>query len=181
MKKMLLIVDPQIDFISGTLPVPGADAAMTRLAEYVMRTRGDYAATVVTTDWHPGDHSSFTANGGPWPRHCVQGESGADVFPPLAAVLPEDAPLLRKGTDAAREEYSIFQNAASARELARLLREGAITHVDVCGIAGDVCVLNTLKDAIRLHPDVRFSVLTEFAPSLDGGVALSTFIQENGL
>ena len=29
---MLLVVDPQLDFISGSLPVPGAAEAMDRLA-----------------------------------------------------------------------------------------------------------------------------------------------------
>ena len=35
MKKLLLIVDPQIDFITGTLPVGGAAEAMDALAKYV--------------------------------------------------------------------------------------------------------------------------------------------------
>ena len=35
MNKMLLIVDPQVDFISGTLPVVGGAEAMDGLAEYV--------------------------------------------------------------------------------------------------------------------------------------------------
>ena len=35
MKKLLLIVDPQIDFITGTLPVAGAAEAMDALAKYV--------------------------------------------------------------------------------------------------------------------------------------------------
>ena len=30
---MLLVVDPQLDFISGSLPVPGAAEAMDRLAQ----------------------------------------------------------------------------------------------------------------------------------------------------
>ena len=34
-KKMLIVVDPQIDFISGSLPVPGAAQAMDELATYI--------------------------------------------------------------------------------------------------------------------------------------------------
>ena len=40
MKKMLLVVDPQIDFINGSLPVAGAAEAMDALAEYV-KTSGE--------------------------------------------------------------------------------------------------------------------------------------------
>ena len=40
-KKMLLVVDPQIDFVSGSLPVPGAAEAVIALAHYIITT-GSY-------------------------------------------------------------------------------------------------------------------------------------------
>ena len=64
MNKLLLIVDPQIDFITGSLPVPGAADAMDKLAEYININDGSYIYKVVTTDWHPYFHCSFIANGG---------------------------------------------------------------------------------------------------------------------
>ena len=33
--KLLLIVDPQIDFITGTLPVPNAQEKMSALADFI--------------------------------------------------------------------------------------------------------------------------------------------------
>jgi len=42
MKKLLLIVDPQIDFITGTLPVAGAAEAMDALATYVKEQGNEY-------------------------------------------------------------------------------------------------------------------------------------------
>ena len=80
MKKMLLIVDPQVDFITGTLPVPGAAKAMDALAEYVRAHGEDYSVKVVTSDWHPYHHSSFVPEGGQWPRHCVQHSAGAALW-----------------------------------------------------------------------------------------------------
>ena len=53
-------------------------------------------------------------------------------------------------------------------------------QVDVCGIAGDICVLNTLKDGIALYGKEKFNVLTDFCPSLDGGKALSDYLKELG-
>lgn len=67
-----MIVDPQIDFISGTLPVPGAAEAMDRLADYISKQDGSYDYKIVTTDWHLYRHCSFIDNGGTWPSHCVQ-------------------------------------------------------------------------------------------------------------
>ena len=37
MKKALMIVDPQIDFISGSMPVFGAINAMNALTSYIRR------------------------------------------------------------------------------------------------------------------------------------------------
>ena len=59
MKKMLLVVDPQIDFINGSLPVAGAAEAMDALAEYVKTSGDEYIVRIVTSDWHPYHHSSF--------------------------------------------------------------------------------------------------------------------------
>ncbi len=44
MNGMLVIVDPQNDFINGALPVPGAEKAMNDLAEYVKENGRKYRA-----------------------------------------------------------------------------------------------------------------------------------------
>ena len=41
MRKLLMIVDPQIDFISGSLKVEGAKEKMDALADYILRTDGE--------------------------------------------------------------------------------------------------------------------------------------------
>lgn len=180
--KMLLIVDPQIDFIEGSLPVEGAIDAMERLASYVNESGGEYACKVITADWHPFRHSSFSAEGGIWPRHCVADTVGAAIYPPLVEPLyltAGDTVVLHKGTDAATEEYSIFANREAAGEINRLVGEHDIDRIDICGLAGDICVLNTLKDATAIYGNKMFKVLTRFSPSLDGGKTLNEFIDLN--
>ena len=68
MAKMLLIVDPQIDFINGSLPVPLAAEAMNELASYLKVVSGMYDVKVVSADFHPWNHCSFKENGGEWPE-----------------------------------------------------------------------------------------------------------------
>ena len=50
MKRMLMIVDPQVDFVTGTLPVPHASEAMEKLAAYIAEENGKYDWLVVTED-----------------------------------------------------------------------------------------------------------------------------------
>ena len=105
---MLLIVDPQVDFISGSLPVPGAAVAMDALSEYVCAHGEEYSVKVVTSDWHPYHHSSFADEGGQWPRHCVQHSAGAALWESLLVALNESSDsfqMLYKGDTINQEEY----------------------------------------------------------------------------
>lgn len=179
MGRILLVVDPQIDFISGSLPVPGAAKAMDALGEYIGSNNGKYDIKIVTLDFHPWNHCSFAPNGGQWPRHCVAHAKGAAIWPGLVEPLFSTAGqtyVEMKGQDAAREEYSIFRNEDAARRIARLAQDAE--KIDICGIAGDICVLNTLKEGVNLLGKDKFNVLQRFAPSLDGGAALESFIRE---
>lgn len=56
---MLLIVDPKVDFINGSLPVRGGAEAMDALASYAKEHGNEYMVKIVTSDWHPYHHSSF--------------------------------------------------------------------------------------------------------------------------
>ena len=74
-----MIVDPQIDFISGSLKKEKMDA----LADYILRTDGEYICKLITMDQHPYRHCSFYENGGQWPMHCVVNTIGAAVYQPI--------------------------------------------------------------------------------------------------
>lgn len=174
-KKILLIVDPQIDFISGTLPVPGATEAMNRLADYIAQQDGSYDYKIVTTDWHPYHHCSFMENGGQWPTHCVQNTAGAAIYQPLIKPLHTTGgkiKVLRKGVYE-DEEYSIFRNRISSEIIKKIVDMGGIERIDLCGISGDVCIDNTLKDGREIYGSAMFHVLTEYSALLDGGKTLN--------
>ena len=112
-RRLLLIIDPQIDFITGSLKVPGAEETMNALAEYIIKTDGEYVCKAVTVDWHPFRHCSFIENGGQWPMHCVQHTVGASIWPALIDPLYRtegEVKIFRKGDKKNREEYSIFRN-----------------------------------------------------------------------
>ena len=61
----LVIVDYQNDFTppDGALAVPEGDEIAERIN--ALARSGDYALVVATRDWHPEEHGSFAAHGGP--------------------------------------------------------------------------------------------------------------------
>jgi len=175
--RLLLIIDPQVDFITGTLPVPGAEQAMNALADYMGRHGRDYARIVVTADRHPMRHCSFRSEGGPWPAHCVADSVGAAIWPAVMDQLMATADkvtVLHKGENPDVEEYSILKNHAGAAAIIETIETEKIEQVDICGLAGDVCVAETIRDwPATVGPVAKLNILKEFSPSIDGGQTLN--------
>jgi nicotinamidase/pyrazinamidase len=141
----LVIVDVQSDFLAGgSLAVPRGDEVIAVLNDYLAAFQQAGLPVLATRDWHPSDHCSFQPQGGPWPPHCVAGSAGAAFAPGLK--LPADAIVISKATDRHRDAYSGFEGS----ELDRLLREAGIVRIFVGGLATDYCVLNTVRDALKL-------------------------------
>ncbi len=86
----LLVVDVQNDFLpGGSLAVPGGDAVLPAVGRALRHFAALGLPVFASRDWHPADHCSFRAQGGPWPPHCVAGTPGAAFAHGL--VLPASA------------------------------------------------------------------------------------------
>lgn len=141
----LIVVDVQHDFLpGGALAVADGDRIFEPINSLVPR----FARVYATRDWHPADHSSFAASGGPWPVHCVARTHGA-AFDDRFNVGGVDV-IVDKGTDIATDGYSGF----AATTLARDLREHGVSRVFVAGLATDYCVKATALDAKAAGFDV---------------------------
>jgi nicotinamidase/pyrazinamidase len=149
----LVVVDVQHDFAhpDGGLFVTGGDAVVP-VVDAEVRAASEAGATVVyTQDWHPPTTPHFAKDGGVWPVHCVRDTWGAELHDDLTVL----GPVVRKGVDGG-DGYSGFSvrdpvsGEEEATELGSLLREAGVHRVVVVGLAGDVCVAATAKDAVRL-------------------------------
>lgn len=141
-RDVLLIVDVQRDFLpGGALAVPQGDAVVPVLNRYITLARSRGMTLYASRDWHPRNHCSFTAQGGPWPEHCLAGTRGAEFTPALA--LPRDAVIIDKATTPGADAYSAF----SGTDLLGRLRRQKVGKLLVGGLATDYCVLNTVLDA----------------------------------
>lgn len=166
--RVLLIVDPQHDFIHGSLAIQGAEQAMQRLCAWVREHATHYDAVLLTMDQHPHDHCSFVEQGGIWPRHCVRYSLGASLYAPLMDELLAQVqarptmPLMyvEKGTAQDREEYSAFSQ--SIPEV--LLRA---ERIYLAGLAGDYCVAYSQADLVRYIPQERIVRLEDCIAYVD--------------
>jgi nicotinamidase/pyrazinamidase len=140
----LIIVDVQNDFLpGGALAVKHGDEVVPALNAYIdlFLTKG--LPIIATRDWHPVNHCSFQAQGGPWPPHCLANGHGAQFATGLR--LPPDVTIISKAAAPDKDAYSGFQGT----ELEAVLRSHGIRRVFVGGLATDYCVLKTVNDAME--------------------------------
>lgn len=145
----LIVVDVQNDFLpDGSLAVPRGDEVVAPLNRYAAAFAAANLPVYATRDWHPTNHCSFKAQGGPWPPHCVAESRGAAFAPGLT--LPAQTVVISKATAADKDAYSGFDGT----DLDARLRAQGVKRVFVGGLATDYCVLNTVRDARKLGYDV---------------------------
>jgi len=194
----LLVIDMQPDFCpGGALAVAGGDTILAGINALM----DDFAAIVLTQDWHPADHASFASqhpDAAPfsetempygsqtlWPDHCIQGTPGAALHPGLRTDPAQI--IIRKGFRREIDSYSAFfeNDRTTPTGLEGYLRTRGITHLTLCGLATDYCVAFSALDAARLGFDVTVrqdlcraidlngSLATAQAAMRDAGVLLS--------
>jgi nicotinamidase/pyrazinamidase len=140
----LLVIDMQVDFLpGGALGVAGGFETIAPINHLIELFRAQGLPVFASRDWHPDNHCSFAAQGGPWPPHCVADTLGAEFAAELA--LPDDAVVISKADTPGVDAYSAF----AGTELSNQLRAREVTRVTVCGLATDYCVLNTVSDALE--------------------------------
>ncbi len=129
MRKILLVIDMQNDFINGALGTPEAEAIVDRVAEEIAKyPAGD---VIATRDTHPENYLE-TQEGRNLPVvHCVKGTSGWELHPRIAAAL-KDAVIIDKPT---------FGSKELAEKLA-LLAELDELDVTLVGLCTDSCVVS---------------------------------------
>lgn len=140
---VLLVVDVQNDFLpGGALAVANGDAVIPVLNGCSEKFDHCGLPVLASRDWHPPDHCSFKAQGGPWPPHCIAGTHGAELAATLA--LPRHSEIVSKGRRRNREAYSAFEGT----DLARKLKKLHCTRLFIGGLTTDYCVHYTALDAL---------------------------------
>lgn len=179
-KTTLVVVDFQYDFclLGAPLYVPGSDKALWNISHLIENKKVD--RVIFTADWHPANHCSFKRNGGEWNDHCVQFSKGAAIHDLLLyGCISTGTPyeVLTKGARPGFEEYGITFDAKY--RTIRSMSIGTVIspeeQVVVCGLAGDYCVLETLKNLEPIKP----MLYLDGVASLDGGIKLNNYIESN--
>ena len=184
MNRILLIVDPQNDFITGSLAVPDAKDKMKILIEYVKSV--DFDKVIVTLDWHPINHCSFEKNGGKWPEHCVVYTSGVlpeeNLWKALMDkyVMNKTLIVVKKGCNSEVEEYGGVDRPTNATYIDSLCKNA--DEIWISGIMSEYCVKSTVEGLVeKLGYKNKLNLLLDCISTMDDHKTLLDYTDKIGI
>ena len=150
MKKNLLVIDMQNDFIDGSLGTPEAvaivDDVVKKVEAYIADPDGEVYAT---RDTHQTDYLQ-TQEGKNLPvEHCIEGTEGWQIRPEIAALIPEDH-IFNKPTFGSTELAAAMKEAYDA--------EGGDLTFELVGLCTDICVASNALLLKATMPEAVISI-----------------------
>lgn len=146
MKKVLLVIDMQNDFISGALGTKEAQAIVPAVVRKIEEFDGD---VIFTRDTH-FDNYLETQEGKKLPvPHCVKGTPGWELHPELEKLrLQKNAPVFDK-------------LAFGCKELPAYLEErypDGLASAELIGLCTDICVISNALLLKAFFPELPIRV-----------------------
>ncbi len=145
MRRILVVIDMQNDFIDGSLGTPEAQAIVPAVAAKI----GTYSREDVyaTKDTHPENYLE-TQEGRKLPvLHCVRETEGWNIRSEIAELL-DPARVFEKPT---------FGSLALADEISRIADEEEI-EIELCGLCTDICVVSNALLLKAAFPEAPIAV-----------------------
>lgn len=155
MKKILLVVDYQVDFVSGALGFAGAELLDRPIAEKIK----EYGKGNVfyTLDTH-FDNYLDTKEGKNLPvPHCIKGTAGWEVYGETKqALFDADAVCIEK------RSFGIDLTDGTLSKLPR-----AVDSVEIVGLVSNICVISNAVILNTLYSDAEITVDAALTASFD--------------
>ena len=124
MKKVFIVVDMQVDFVTGSLGTGEAQAIVPRLCEKLQKEKEQGTRIIFTKDTH-GEEYLDTQEGGKLPvKHCIRGPEGWELIPELSGFTGE---IVEKPT-------------FGSTVLPGLIGEEEV--IELVGLCTDICVIS---------------------------------------
>ena len=147
MKKVLVVVDMQKDFVDGALGSKEAAAIVPNVANKIRTFDGD--AIIVTFDTHYANYLE-TLEGKKLPVvHCIEGTAGHTLDGEVQKALE------------GKEYTKVLKNTFGSFDVPRILREtypGEALEIEVVGLCTDICVVSNALILRAAYPNAKITV-----------------------
>ena len=155
MRKILVVVDMQKDFIDGALGFEGADKIIPGIIAKIKEYEASGDEIVYTLDTH-FDNYMNTQEGKNLPvPHCIKGSEGHELVPALKTLL-SDCLCFEKPTFGSLKLGNYINDNAEKYD-----------SIEICGLVSNICVISNAIVAKAAAPEAEIIINRALTDSFD--------------
>lgn len=148
MRKLLLVIDMQTDFVDGALGTAEAVAIIPNVLREIAKY--EKADIIATRDTHPDEYME-TREGRHLPvPHCIKGTDGWQIHPAIASAI-DGCLVIDKPT---------FGSTALCEHIVKLAKDEDIS-VTLVGLCTDICVVSNAMLIKAALPEIEVTVVAD--------------------
>lgn len=148
-RRALVVVDMQVDFVTGCLGTVEAKNIVENLVNYIRNFDGDI---YFTRDTHNENYMD-TQEGKRLPvPHCIKDTDGWEIIPELKTVMQEKAQQVIKVID---------KPTFGSVELATILAQNGYDEIEFCGVCTGICVISNAMLAKAYMTETNVTILKD--------------------
>ncbi len=155
MKKLLIVVDYQNDFVDGALGFSGAEKLDNLIYQKIFEHKFSGNDVIFTLDTHHDDYL-LTEEGRNLPvKHCLKGTKGHALYGKVGSIFDPTLDLYF--------EKETFPSL----DLANYLKDKDYEEVELCGLVSNICVLSNVVMVKSALPNAHIIVDHNLTSSFD--------------
>ena len=163
MKKLLIVVDYQNDFVDGALGFEGANILDDVIANKIKQYKNDNNDVIFTFDTHTAEYME-TEEGFNLPvKHCIKGTFGHELYGKVKELFDKD------------KDVYFEKPTFPSLELANYLVDKDYKEIEVCGLVSNICVLSNVVMIKSALPNAKIFVDKKATDSFDKKLNEYTF------
>lgn len=168
MKKCLIVVDYQNDFVNGSLGFPEAVETERHIAEKIKQYRDNGGEIIFTFDTHGEDYMN-TQEGKNLPVvHCLRDTAGHGLYGKVAELMLE-------------ADKRFYKNTFGSDELYQYLKTELFESIELAGLVSNICVIANAVLAKTAQPETPVCVDARCTASHDAGLNKAALDVMSGL
>lgn len=149
MSKLLVVVDMQNDFITGSLGTKEAEGIIQNVVSKIETYRKEGSKVVYTRDTHEKNYLE-TREGSNLPVvHCVKGTWGWELQEEIEKTRQQTDSIFDKGT---------FGSTALGEYVAEEFKKDSQLEIELVGLCTDICVISNALLIKAYCPEIKIAV-----------------------
>lgn len=148
-KKVLIVIDVQNDFVTGSLGTPEAQAIIPNVKEKFDEYKNNKNYVILTKDTHHSDYAD-TSEGRKLPEHCMYGTKGWEIVDELDYKNLDSFMVCCKST--------FGFDDWNWEETFDIAYDSSLLDIEIIGVCTDICVITNALLIKTYYPEAKITV-----------------------